>query len=82
MNYISIVLSTVCLGGTTFLLCFLLALCKDKKGTIGCAEPRIERQGANAANELKAVVREGRLSDQRLGKCGNKVRDNGGFQRR
>ena len=82
MNYISIVLLTVCVGGTAFLLCFLRALCKDKKGTIGCAEPRIERQVANDPNELKAVAREERLGDQRFGKWGNRVRDNWGFQRR
>ena len=68
MNYISIVLSTVCVGGAAFVLSFLLALCKDKKETIGCAEPRIERHGANDANELKGVAREGRLGDQRFGK--------------
>jgi hypothetical protein len=82
MNYISIILLAICVGGTAFLLCFLLALCKDKKGTIGCAEPGVERQGAKDANELKAVAREGRLGDQRFGSAGgNQARGNWGFQR-
>jgi hypothetical protein len=81
MNYISIVLLTVCVGGTAFLLCFLLALCKQKKGTIGCVEPRVKRQGANDANEFKSVAHEGGLGDQRLVvRGGNKVRGNWGFQ--
>jgi len=81
MNYISIVLLTVCVGGTAFLLFFLLALCKDKKGTIGCAEPRIERQGATDATEFGVAARKGSLGDQRFGgEGGNKVRGNWGFQ--
>ena len=66
MNYVSIILLIICVGGVAFLLCFLLALCRDKSGTIGSSEPYVERENAGDLNKLKAAAREGRFGDRHL----------------
>jgi hypothetical protein len=43
MHYVITIFVIACAGAVAFLLCFLTALCRDKKGALGCEERAKDR---------------------------------------
>ena len=62
MNYVLVTFLVVCIGAVVFLLYFLIALCRDKNGTLGC-EARPE-SGAPARESGGRVVDLPTIGDQ------------------
>lgn len=54
MNYVTGIFLVVGIGAVLFLLCFFVALCRDGKGTIGCAPDPIGKKSRIERSEPKA----------------------------
>jgi hypothetical protein len=61
MNPVLIIFLVVSTAGVAFLVCFLTALCRDKKGTLSCANdgmPLEEAEGAAKKQSLRGRERQ------------------------
>jgi len=55
MRYVLTILVIACTGAVAFLLCFLTALCRDKKGAFGCGECAKDRYGTSTRVKSQVV---------------------------
>ena len=66
MNPVLIILLVVCIAGVAFLVCFLIALCRDKKGFLSCANDSMPPQEIEGVFKKQSLGGERRANASRL----------------
>ncbi len=56
MTYVAVAAVSLCAGAVVFLLCFLAALCRDRRGTINCVQWHPEPPRTNAVESGSSAI--------------------------